>query len=70
MDTTGHEMITLNPVGTQVWAQLAPSRRFQDLADTLSETYPDVPRATIESDIQAFLDEMLEARLVERDAPS
>ncbi|MEP6298730.1 MAG: PqqD family protein, partial [Ilumatobacter sp.] len=41
MDTAGHEMITLNPVGTSVWEQLVEPRRFEDLGGALAVAHPD-----------------------------
>ncbi|MGI9029401.1 MAG: PqqD family protein [Ilumatobacteraceae bacterium] len=55
---------TLNPVGTMVWNELDGERTVGQLAVDLRDQFTDVGMAELESDIAAFLRELLGLGLV------
>lgn len=70
LNSTGLEMITLNPTGTLVWQELTEPRRLDDLVSTLQVTHPDVEKTRLATDVVAFLEELIASGLVHRHAPS
>jgi hypothetical protein len=55
----------LNEVGAEIWALLPPvAHTFDELCDRLNAKYPDVPRATLATDVSELLQELLEQKLV------
>jgi hypothetical protein len=55
----------LNEVGLAIWDALASaSATLDDLVDTLSERFPDVPRSTIREDAEDFLRDLKENGLI------
>jgi hypothetical protein len=55
----------LNGVGEKVWQRLPPvCRTLDDLCGQLADIYPDVPAATIRSDVSDLLDDLLQNQLV------
>ena len=68
LDSSGTELITLNPVGTVVWQTLDTPRSAAEVAEQLHATFPDVPRAQLLDDAEQFLVELAEAQLVTDDA--
>jgi hypothetical protein len=58
VDPAGREIITLNPLGTQVWDALDGSRDVDGVCRLIGERYPDVPAERIGADVRAFLDEL------------
>ena len=69
LDTTGTELITLNPVGTLVWQLLDEPRAADDLAAELQASFPNVPAERLHEDAERFLAELAAADLVVADAP-
>ena len=53
----------LDEVGTRIWAVLSEARSVEDAIDTLLEEY-DVERATLESDVNGLLVELLGKKLI------
>lgn len=60
----GSELLTLNPVGTIVWDELAAGADRAALVDAVARRFPAVERSRIERDVDAFLDQLLAAGLV------
>lgn len=60
----GAELITLNPVGTQVWESLVDPGDANALADRLLPVFEGVTLEQLRDDIGAFLDELRDAGLV------
>ncbi len=54
----------LNAVGAQIWEELDGQRTLSEVAATLEEAYPDVERVTIEADIVALVQALLDNDLV------
>jgi hypothetical protein len=52
-----------------VWGYLDAARSVDDLIQRLQGEYPDVPAETLSTDVQNFVDELLELALVVRHAP-
>jgi Coenzyme PQQ synthesis protein D (PqqD) len=69
LDSSGTELITLNPVGTVVGQILDTPRSAAEVAEHLHATFPDVPRGQLLDDAEQFLVELAEAQLVTDDAP-
>ena len=69
IDSSGTELITLNPVGTLVWNALDGERDVAAVADHLLPTLEGVTKDQLETDVSSFLDEMSkEGLVVEADA--
>lgn len=66
VDPAGAELLTLNRVGTVVWHALDGERDEAALVEQLAVRYPDVPRATLTTDLRKFLAELEGANLLER----
>jgi hypothetical protein len=66
VDPAGAELLTLNRVGTVVWHALDGERDEAALVEQLAARYPDVPRATLTTDLRKFLAELEGANLLER----
>jgi hypothetical protein len=64
----GDELITLNRVGTVVWLSLDHPRSADEIVANLSDAFPGVSAATLEADVECFIDEMLAAGLLVHDA--
>lgn len=62
LDADGDRMSTLSVVGTLVW-QWLPSD-IDSLVDRLQQTFPEVERATLQTDVEDFLEELIDACLV------
>ncbi len=54
----------LDEVGTRMWAVLSEAPSIGQAVDTLLEEY-EVERATLESDVDALLTELIEKKLIE-----
>jgi len=54
----------LDEVGTRLWAVISESTSIAEAIDTLLEEY-EVERATLESDVNDLLIELLEKKLIE-----
>jgi hypothetical protein len=66
----GNELVTLNPVGSVVWESLATSAN-SDLASIVECVLAKTDardRATVERDVQAFLDHLVSLGLVSVEA--
>jgi Coenzyme PQQ synthesis protein D (PqqD) len=68
LDPEGRELITLNAVGTQIWEHLDGQRRVTELVDELWPNFEGVSRDQFEADVVAYLDELADAGLVDRNA--
>jgi len=55
----------LEEVGKTIWDALDQPRSVAELCDIVLATYDDVDRQTVESDMFAFLGELLEEELVD-----
>lgn len=63
--SSGAEVVVLNETGTMVWDLLAEHREPADLVRLVHEAYPEIAADAIERDVDAFLDELVSAELVE-----
>ncbi len=65
IDETSAELITLNPVGSVVWATLAAGEATIDhsVRAVLVE-FPDAPQDSVTADVAAFVEELATAGLV------
>jgi Fe2+ or Zn2+ uptake regulation protein len=70
LTATGDELITLNRVGTVVWLSLEHPRSADEIVADLRDAYPGVSAATLEADLERFVDEMVAAGLLVHDAAS
>ena len=68
IDPEGRELVTLNEVGTQIWEHLDGQRGVTDLVDELFGNFSGVSRDEFEADVVAYLDELREAGLLDRNA--
>lgn len=59
LDAQGSTLITLNPVGTILWHELAEPRDAQGLIDHLSGAFPEVDLGQIRHDVEGFVDSLL-----------
>lgn len=55
--------VGLNPVGTRIWELIETPRKISELCSILMQEY-DVPADTCETDVQAFLNDMMEQGLL------
>lgn len=62
LDGSGARMSTLSGVGTLVWQWLPAD--IDSLVDRLHHTFPEVERATLQLDVEDFLEELIDAHLV------
>lgn len=60
-------IFVLNEVGAAIWKQLDAVRGEDEIAAALSDEFEVAPE-TARADVTAFLDALLDARLIERDA--
>jgi coenzyme PQQ biosynthesis protein PqqD len=67
LDPDGVELITLNAVGTLVWEELDGRRDASELAQALADRFDGVTVEELERDVRTFLEEMVDARLVDTD---
>lgn len=65
LDGAGTRLMTLNVVGTMVWARLAEPASAVDVSSSVGLEFSDVPAATIGADVEAFLAELVERELIE-----
>ena len=56
--------IVLNPTGAQMWQWLEQPRSSAQLGAALQEQFPDVDGAQIAADVEAYLREMLDQKLI------
>ena len=61
---TGRELVTLSVVGSMVWEELATQGDPSAIAQNLLPRFDDVSLEQLESDVRAFLDELVELALV------
>jgi hypothetical protein len=54
----------LDEIGSQIWTQLAEPTRVAALCETLAARY-EAPRAQIEADVTAFLQELLDEGMIQ-----
>ena len=64
-DRHGIGVHRLNPVSAAIWQQLDHPALLADIAGLLRMAFPDVPRAQIEGDARAALDQFVRNRLIE-----
>ena len=60
----GGEVITLNPVGTLVWAALEQAQELEPLVAVVSAKFPEAPEPTVRKDVVSFLESLREGGLV------
>ena len=66
IDAGADELITLNPVGSVVWAGLEDGVSTVDaLVELVATRFPDAPAESVADDVRGFLDELVAAQLVE-----
>ena len=56
--------IVLNPTGAQMWQLLETPRSATQLGAALGAQFPDVNAARIAADVEAYLSEMLDQKLI------
>jgi hypothetical protein len=68
VDPRRAELITLNPVGTVVWERLDGHSDAMAIAAELERSgrFAEVPLATLQEDVIAFIEELTHSGLVER----
>lgn len=54
----------LDEIGSQIWTRLVEPTRIADLCEALAARY-EAPRAQIETDVKAFLQELLDEGMVQ-----
>lgn len=59
LDAGGSTLITLNPVGTEIWHQLDVPCDVETLTTRLAGTFPDVERDQLRDDVIGFLEELV-----------
>ncbi len=64
LDSSGRELITLNPVGSLIWNSLDDASDAETTAARLSEHFPDVAADVVLDDVNQFFDQLREAGLV------
>jgi len=65
IDATSAELITLNGVGSVVWASLADGEATVDQSvAAVLEDFPDAPQESVAADVAAFLDDLAGAGMV------
>ena len=64
LNTRGGEVVVLNEVGGDIWDAIDGKRTFADLINYLLEIY-DENRENLERDLEEFLNQLLEAGLIE-----
>ena len=64
VDGPSQQIVTLNEVGSLIWEELDEPRSLDDLVEVCSSHYPEVPTATLESDIAEFLESARLQRLI------
>jgi hypothetical protein len=64
VDPEGAELITLNPVGSLVWNLLDGSRDVDAVVTRVTEACDPVERATVDTDVRAFLTELAALGLI------
>ena len=64
LDRNAVRMVTLNPVGTLVWELLDDQRSSGELVTLLRPKVRDVTVEQLETDVAAFLDELVELGVV------
>jgi methyltransferase-like protein len=55
---TGNQIHSLNAIGSYIWQQIDGNHSLQDILEAICQTY-DVDAAQAESDLMAFMDELL-----------
>lgn len=63
LDIQAGDCFGLDPVGTDIWRLAAQPIRLGTLVDRLVEQY-DIDRATCLADVAAYVDRLLEARIL------
>lgn len=56
--------IVLNPTGAHIWNLLETPRSVAQLNEALQQQFPDVEATQLQSDVEAYLRELLDQKLV------
>lgn len=64
LDAKRGEVLGLDKIGTEIWRMAAVSVSVAEMVDRLSKSY-DADRETIRADLLPFLEELVEAGLLE-----
>ena len=56
--------IVLNPTGAQIWQRLETPQTAAQLLQPLQAQFPDIEAAQLQRDIEAYLNELIEQKLV------
>lgn len=64
LNLTTELYLGLNPVGTRMWSVLSGARSIQAAYDALLQEY-EVEPLQLRADLEAFIDELLDQKLVE-----
>lgn len=56
--------IVLNPTGAQIWALLATPQSAAQIQGALSRQFPDVDAAQLQNDVEHYLKELLDQKLI------
>jgi len=61
---TTQNSIVLNPTGSWLWNELETPRSSEQLIESLQKEHPDVEPATIRSDVEAYIQELLKNEIL------
>jgi len=64
LDSTGAELITLNPVGSLIWNAIEGEASAADLATMLAGHFPQVSESELRADVDEFIEQLRTAGLV------
>jgi len=56
--------IVLNPTGAQIWQLLATPQSLAQLKNALQQQFPDVEAAQLQSDVESYLQELRDQKLI------
>jgi len=60
---TDDDLFTVNNTGREIWRRLDGTTTLREVADDLQARF-EAPREVIEKDVQGFIDELLQRRMV------
>jgi hypothetical protein len=67
VDLTSEKVITLNPVGVEVWSSIAEGASLDDAVDRLGHRYG-IERTVIAGDVDRFIASLLSLGVIARSA--
>jgi len=66
IDSRTNVIHQLNPIGAVIWGQLVDAKSVADLVALLDSAFADIEREVIQRDVEALIDELLDAELIVR----